>query len=90
MDDKGRMARAVTAIKAHLTEFMTDEQADERARNIVQGLVLRRPGDDVIGELRDMLRPIDEYRPGIEFAGPRAGVAIACYQAWLESGRPER
>lgn len=84
MTDTDRLDRAVAAITGKLAPYMDADQADERARNIVRALA-DYAGDSMTADINRMLEPIDEYRPGIEFARPRYRVAVECFRAWIET-----
>jgi len=81
-----RLERAVAAIVEHLAPYMNVEQADERARNIVQAIV-GFEGESIITDIDRMLEPIDEFQPGIVFAQPRYRVAVECFRSWIETQR---
>lgn len=87
-DTDGRSARAVMAITTRLKRLMSIPAAEDRARQIVQ-IMFDYNDTDPIGDIRELLRPLDFHRPGIKSARLRARLAVDCYSAWLESGRPQ-
>ena len=87
-NNKARNERGVAAIREILDPYLDPVDSEAKSRDIVQALIFHR-GDDPIGEIRQTLEP-RRGRPGIEFAGARAEIAIQCYREWLASRRATR